>query len=180
VIVSTPKSQSCGLSLINFAETVVGSSQYSPLFAENFTDFDRNGRTPAVLGYTGSSHKPATPFNGPSGNPHLVVSVNGSAMNWNSYNFTPLSCFNYPNATCTGSIQIDPTGYLVAADIYDPNGVMMGTQANPFPLDAGLYADPYHMSNWATMATNGAQEWGTFVTPKTKFGVTRYMYVKQF
>ena len=56
----------------------------------------------------------------------------------------------------------------------------MGTQANPFTIDGSLVADAYHQSNWATMVQNGVQEWGTFTTPKTKWGVTRYQYTKQF
>jgi len=69
VTVTTLPAPKCGEPTINFAEQVETSWQFSPLFAENYSDFNRNGQTPAILGFTGSSHRPATPFNGPSGKP---------------------------------------------------------------------------------------------------------------
>jgi hypothetical protein len=158
-------------------ETVQNSWQFSPLFAEAATQW--RGTPPAA--FVGKSTLPTTPFNGPSsaGNPYLVVSVNGTPTNWAMYNFTPVSCYANANATCTGSIQIDPIPYAEPGAYYNTVGVV-GTQANPFTLSpTTLYGVTDHASQWATRTANSVQEWGIFTTPVSVLGITVYKYVKQ-
>jgi hypothetical protein len=122
-----------------------------------------------------------TPFNGPSssGNPYLVVSVQGTAVNWATYDFTPVRCWNLPNFTCSGTIQIDPVPYAEPGTYYDTSSNLVGTQSNPFSVVGTLYAVADHQSQWATRTVNSIQEWGTFTTPVTLFGFTFYKYSKQ-
>jgi len=167
----------CGTSIVTISDSVANSWQYSPLFADNATLW--RGNVPA--GFKGTKHTPWTPFNGnsSSGNPYLIVSVNGAATNWATYNFTPLYCYNYPNNTCTGSIQIDPVPYAEPGAYYNTVG-LVGTQANPFDLvSTALYAVPDHSTQWASRTVNSVQEWGQFSTALTVLGSTVYRYVKK-
>jgi hypothetical protein len=167
----------CNTQLVTMNETVANSWQFSPLYSDQITTW--RGSPPAA--FKGSSSLPATPFNGPSsaGNPYLVVSVNGTPTNWATYNFTPVTCYNYPNATCTGSIQIDPVPYAEPGDYYNTVGIV-GTQANPYALNpVSLYATTEHSSQWATRTIGGVQEWGTFTTPIAVLGITVYKYAKK-
>jgi hypothetical protein len=176
-VVTATGSAWCGTQLTTLNESVQNSWQFSPLYAEAITQW--RGTVPAA--YTGTGTKPWTPFNGSvsTGNPYLVVAVNGAATNWATYNFTPLYCYDYPNFTCTGQIQIDPVPYAEPGQYYNSVG-LVGTQDNPFTLSSTvLFAVSDHVSQWATRTVNGVQEWGTFTTPITLFGVTQYRYVKQ-
>jgi hypothetical protein len=166
----------CGTQLVNLAERVEQSWQFSPLWADSITSW-RGSPPPA---FKGSGTKPWTPFNGSSGNPYLVVSVNGSTTNWSSYGFATVSCYNYPNFVCTGSIQIDPVPYAEPGAYYNVVG-LVGTQNNPYDLASTmLYAIPEHAGNWATRTVNSTQEWGMFSTPLSIFGISIYRYAKQF
>jgi hypothetical protein len=110
----------------------------------------------------------------------LKVQVNGSSVTWNtpSGSWPTYSCLN--NASCNGSLDIDPIPYTQPADYYDANGNLVGPQANPFSLVVtNLYADPGHAGQWASRTVNGVQQWGTFSSPVTVLGVTVYQYVKQ-
>ena len=176
----------CGTEMVTILDTVQDSYTFAPLADLSITNPD-----PIVGGgwlynkpstFHGSSTRPYTPFNGPSanGNPYLVVSVNGSAANWASYSFASVDCWNLPNAQCSGTIQIDPVPYAEPGAYYDTSGSLVGTQASPFQLQSTvLYATPDHASQWATRTVSGVQEWGTFSTATTLFGVTEYKYVKQ-
>jgi hypothetical protein len=167
----------CKTSLVSIDETVQNSWQFSPLFSDQVTTW-RSG-PPAA--FKGTSALPTTPFNGPSnsGNPYLVVSVNGVPTNWATYNFTPVTCYNNANFTCTGKIEIDPVPYAEPGQYYDTTGIV-GTQANPFALaPTVLFAVSDHTAQWATRTVNGVQEWGTFTQPVTLFGVTQYRYTKK-
>ena len=157
-------------------ETVGSSWQFSPLWADQITVW-RGSPPPA---FKGTVVNPWTPFNGPSssGNPYLLVSVNGKQTTWANYDFSTVSCYAYANFTCTGSIQIDPVPYAEPGDYYNTTGVM-GTQDNPFSLiPVVLYAVPEHAMQWATRTIGGVQEWGTFSTPVSVLGVTVYKYKK--
>ena len=180
-VVSTT-SKPCGVDIFNFNETVSNSWQYAPLLGDSISLWE--GNVPA--GFKGTNHVPSTPFNGPSGNPYLVVSVNGSQVNWsNPASFAAQYCFNFPNATCTGSIQIDPAPYALPGPQFDSTGNQLGTQANPFVIQGSLLADSSQQSMWATWtptygATAGIQQWGQFTRPYTWNGTTMYIYVKQY
>jgi len=160
------------------AETVQNSWQFSPLMSDAITTW--RGTPPAA--FKGSSAIPTTPFNGPSssGNPYLVVSVNGQPTNWATYNFSPVSCYSNANFTCTGSIQIDPVPYAEPGAYYNVVG-LVGTQNNPFDLvGVVLYAVPDHAGQWATRTVSSNQEWGTFSTQLSLLGISIYRYAKQF
>jgi hypothetical protein len=181
---ATGKATGCGISTVTISETVQDSYSFSPLFSQGITNPGGPvgggwlSKPPAA--FTGSSPLPTTPFNGPSssGNPYLIVSVQGSAVNWATYNFAPVDCWNNPNFACSGTIQIDPVPYAEPGAYYDTSGNLVGTEANPFTIIATLYAIADHESQWATRTINGVQEWGTFTTPVTLFGITLYKYVK--
>jgi len=171
---------SCGTQVFNFAETVIDSWQYAPIFGDSINDQWRS-TPPAAFNKNGAA-LPTMPFNGPSGNPYLVVSANGSAVNWSSAaSFSGVSCYNYPNDTCKGSLQLDPAPYSEPGAQYDTSGTLMGTQANPFVIDTNLLlADSSHATQWATRSVSGVQQWGTFANAITRSGVTYYSYVKQY
>jgi hypothetical protein len=167
----------CNTSIVNLAETVQQSWQFAPLWADSITSW--RGLPPSS--FKGKGVKPWTPFNGSSssGNPYLVVSVNGKTTNWATYDFSTVSCYNFANFTCTGSIQIDPIPYAEPGAYYNTVGIV-GTQDNPFLLSPViLYAIADHADQWATRTVNSTQEWGTFSTPLSIFGITIYRYVKQ-
>jgi hypothetical protein len=167
----------CNTSIVNMAESVNQSYQFSPLWADSITSW--RGSPPTT--FKGKGVKPWTPFNGgaAAGNPYLVVSVNGTATNWSTYAFSTVSCYNYPNSTCTGSIQVDPVPYAEPGAYYNTVG-LVGTQANPFALTpTTLYAVSDHSSQWATRTVSSTQEWGVFTSPMTVLGVTVYKYVKK-
>lgn len=164
--------------VVSISETVQNSWQFAPMYADYFWKW----RKDVPWAFKGSSSTPTTPFNGPSasGNPFLVVSVDGKTTNWATYNFTPINCYDYPGAKCVGSIQIDPIPYAQPADYYDSSGIVVGPQANPFALTVtNLYADPSHAGQWATRTVGGVQQWGTFSHPVNVLGTTVYQYVKQ-
>jgi hypothetical protein len=167
----------CSTSIVTIAETCVNSNDFSPMISRPITRW-RSG-PPAA--FHGTSSTPSSPFNGASasGNPYLVVSVNGQTTSWADYNFAGTDCTKLPNATCTASLQVDPVPYAEPGAYYDTSGNLVGTQANPFAIVGNLYAVIDHESQWATRTVNGVQEWGTFSTPVTLFGITQYKYVKQ-
>jgi hypothetical protein len=167
----------CNTSLVTINETVASTWQFSPLWADQITVW-RSNVTPL---FKGTKVNPWTPFNGAvsTGNPYLLVSVNGKSTSWASYDFSTVSCYANANFTCTGSIQIDPVPYAEPGAYYNTVGIV-GTQANPFALTpTTLYAVSDHSAQWATRTTNNVQEWGTFNTPVSVLGVTVYKYVKQ-
>jgi hypothetical protein len=82
---------------------------------------------------------PSTPFNGPSssGNPYLVITVDGKATTWAKYNFAGDDCTLLPNKTCKGSLQIDPAPYSEPGVYFDMNNNPIGMQSNPFAQPCG-------------------------------------------
>ncbi len=175
----------CGTSIVTIAESVQQSWEFSPLISQLITNpggpVGGGWITKPPTAFHGTSVQPTTPFNGPSslGNPYLVVSVGGAPVNWAKYPFTRVNCWPQPNYTCTGTIQIDPIPYAEPGQYYDANSNLIGTQSKPFNIVSTLYAVADHQSQWATRTTNSTQEWGTFSTPVTLFGVTQYKYVKR-
>lgn len=174
----TTVAQPCGLNVYNFAETVYWDYEYAPLFGDSVYDNWKTGTNPL---YKGSKSLPTMPFNGPSGNPYLVVSIDGSPVNWSSASsFSGVNCDNNANKVCTGSIQIDPAPYSEPGPQYDVNGSLLGTQANPFPIDSNLLlADPSHEGQWASRTVGGVAEMGKFSLAITKGGITEYEWVDQ-
>jgi hypothetical protein len=168
----------CSTSLVNILETCQDSNDFAPMIARPISRW-RSG-PPAA--FTGSKDIPSSPFNGASasGNPYLVVSVNGKSTNWATYNFAGVDCTKLPNSTCTATLQMDPIPYAVPGSYYDASGNAVGPQANPFGLVVtALYADSSHAGQWATRTVNGVQQWGTFSTALNVLGTTVYLYVKQ-
>jgi hypothetical protein len=166
----------CGTQLVTINETVQSSWQFSPLWADQITVWRGLSSN-----FKGTKVNPWTPFNGnvSSGNPYLLVSVNGVSKSWASYDFSTVSCFDYANFTCTGSISVDPVPYAEPGAYYNTVG-LVGTQANSYDLASTmLYSVPEHAAQWATRTVNSKQEWGTFTTPLTVLGSTVYKYVKQ-
>ena len=172
--------QACGSNVFKFAETVINSYQYAPLFGDSITDQWRS--TPPAAFNTKGASLPTMPFNGTSGNPYLIISINGSAINWsNASSFAGESCFNLPNNTCTGSIEIDPVPYSEPGAQYDVNNNLLGSQGNPFVINSNLLlADASHAGQWATRSVNGVQQWGTFSQAITRGGVTFYSFVAKY
>ena len=172
--------QACGSNVFKFAETVINSYQYAPLFGDSITDQWRS-TPPAAFNKNGAS-LPTMPFNGTSGNPYLIISINGSAINWsNASSFAGESCFNLPNNTCTGSIEIDPVPYSEPGAQYDVNSNLLGSQANPFVINSNLLlAYATHASQWATRSVNGVQQWGTFSIAISRGGITMYQYSQKY
>jgi hypothetical protein len=167
----------CGTELVTINETVQQSWQFSPLWADQITVW--RGNIPSA--FKGKGVNPWTPFNGAvkTGNPYLLVSVNGKSTSWASYDFSTVSCFAYANFTCNGTIQVDPVPYAEPGAYYNTTG-LVGTQSNPFALNSTtLYAIGDHASQWATRTVNNTQEWGVFTTPLSVLGITIYRYVKK-
>ena len=109
-------------------------------------------------------------------------SINGKPQHWAYESFTPYNCWDnpYPTYTCTSSLEVDPIPYSEPGAYYNSNGVMLGTQSNPFSIAGTLYATSDHAYQWATRTVSGTQEWGTFSTPVNILGVTEYKYSKQY
>jgi len=167
----------CGASVVTISDTVSNSWQYAPIYSDSIHLW--RGTTPPE--FTGTKQIPWAPFNGSvsSGNPYLIVSISGKATNWATYDFKPVTCYDYPNFKCSGTVEIDPVPYAEPGDYYNTTGIV-GTQANPFALTSTvLYASPDHQQQWATRTTNGVQEWGTFSSQVTLFGSTMFKYVKK-
>ncbi len=168
----------CGTSMVTIAQTCRNTGDFSPLISHVITEW----RAGPPTAFKGTVTMPTSPFNGPSssGNPYLVVSVNGKATNWATYDFAGADCYLRPNNTCTAQLQIDPIPYAEPGDYYTSAG-LMGAQSNPFALsNTVLYADPAHAKQWATRVANSVQEWGTFSTQVTVFGATKYKYQKVY
>ncbi len=182
----------CGKEKILIKETVQKSSAFSPLQKRQITNAAGLGVTtpigdwlttpPAEYNKSTGTNVPSTPFNGPSTNPYLIISLTtkGVTTNWSTYDWSSDSCWAYsPNWQCTGYIEIDPIPYTEPAAYYNATG-LVGTQANPFQLDSTtLYAVPAHQGQWARRTVNGVAESGTFSTAVTKLGITLYKYVKK-
>jgi hypothetical protein len=167
----------CQTETVAFAQTCRNTHSYAPMVKRNIIDW--RSTVPSL--FTGTADTPSTPFNGNSaaGNPYLIVSVNGQTTTWATYNFVGEDCYTLPNATCTGTLVVDPIPYTQPADYYDANGNLVGPQANPFSLIVtSLYADSSHQGQWATRTVNGVQQWGTFSSTTTVAGMTVYGYVK--
>lgn len=165
----------CGTERIHFIDTSSYENGFAPFTTVSYTNF--YGATKPA--YKGSNTWPSSPFNGAgTSNPYLVVSVNGSSLNWNTSSWPVQNCPN--DASCNGTIDIDPIPYAQPGAYYDANGNLVGPQANPFSLViTDVYSDPSHASQWATRTVSGVQQWGTFSTPVNVLGVTVYQYVKQ-
>jgi hypothetical protein len=174
----------CGTSIVTISETVEQSWQFAPIYKDSIFFWNNAWLSRAPAAFTGTLFNPSTPFNGSSagGNPYLVVTVNGTKTDWANYDyFNTTDCWKQPNETCTGSLEIDPIPYAEPGQYYDTNSNMVGTQSNPFALDSStLYAVPDHATQWATRTVNGVQQWGTFSTAASLFGVTFYKYKKQY
>ncbi len=170
----------CGTQRIHFIDTAAKEAVFAPAVIQSWSGaFPGTSLSTLSSRYTGGSAFPATPFNGAnSQNPYLVVSVNGSSLNWNSSSWPTMGCPN--DGSCNGTLDIDPIPYTQPGNQYDANGNQLGPQANPFSLViTNLYADPSHQNQWATRTLNGVQQWGTFTTPVNVLGTTVYQYVKQ-
>jgi hypothetical protein len=175
----------CGGSVVTLSDTVKQSWQYSPLDAQPITAPVWGGGAawyaspPAA--FKGTKATPWTPFNGSvsTGNPYLIVTVNGQVTNWATYNWGTVDCTKLANQTCSGTVQIDPVPYAEPGTYYDSTGAMVGTQSNPFTIIGTLYATSDHQSQWATRTVNSVQEWGTFSTAVSILGIIEYKYVKQ-
>ncbi|MGA7119180.1 MAG: hypothetical protein WBY94_03735 [Polyangiaceae bacterium] len=123
-----------------------------------------------------------TPYMGRTGsNPYLLVSINGTPQNWAFESFNPTNCWNNPSATCRSSMIIDPVPYAEPGAQFDPNSNLLGTQANPFVINANLLlADATHALQWATRSVNGVQQWGTFSIAISRGGITQYEYSQKY
>jgi hypothetical protein len=165
----------CGSVNVHFADTSSYETGFAPFNTLSYQNF--YGTTKPA--YKGSNSYPSTPFNGSGGaNPFLVVSVNGVALSWNTATWPVQNCPS--DASCAGTIDIDPIPYTQPAAYYDTSGNLVGPEANPFALViTNLYADPGHVGQWATRTVSGVQQWGTFSTAVTVLGSTVYLYVKQ-
>lgn len=167
----------CGTTRVHFIDTSAKEYNFAPAEVESWGSAFSGSSMGAK--YRGGSAYPATPFNGAgTSNPYLVVSVNGTPLNWNSSNWPTQNC-PY-DSSCNGALDIDPIAYTQPGTYYDSSGNVVGPQSNPFSLVVtSLYADPSHAYQWATRVVNGVQQWGTFSTPVTVLGTTVYQYVKQ-
>ncbi len=136
--------------------------------------FDLYSNTTAVANkYHGGSSNPCSPFNGPGGalsNPYLVMSLNGAPIGARQQ-VAPSQC---QNLSCTSSLVVDPVPYATPGQYYNTSGIQVGPQPNPFTLDpSSLYGSPDHASQYAM---NPYSQYGTFTTPVTLFGQTKYKF----
>jgi hypothetical protein len=130
--------------------------------------------------FRGQSAVPCSPFNGAGGstNPHLILSVNGSAIG--ARQVIPVIDCTYASH-CVSTVVVDPIPYTQPGAYYDANGNLVGPQANPFALTVtAIYADPSHAGQWASRTIAGVQHWGTFSQPVSVLGTTIYGFVQQY
>ena len=166
----------CGTTRVHFIDTSSMEMAFAPAEIQNWVSWFGNNQASK---YKGGGAYPASPFNGAgTQNPYLVISVNGSTLSWNSSSWPVQNCPS--DASCNGTLDIDPIPYAQPGAYYDANGNLVGPQANPFALViTNLYADPSHQGQWATRTVAGVQQWGTFSTAVNVLGTTVYQYVKQ-
>ncbi len=189
----------CGNDKILITETVQRTYSFSPLQKRQITNAPGNlsngpvgdwlTHPPAEFANptnspTAGNTLPSTPFNGPSTNPYLVISLTskGVTTSWATYDWSSDNCYNYsyPTFQCTGYLELDPIPYTEPGSFFNVTG-LVGTQANPFVIDSVyLYAAADHQGQWATRTVNGVQEYGTFSTPVTKLGLTLFRYAKRY
>jgi hypothetical protein len=166
----------CNTEKVHFADTSSLETGFAPFTTVGYANF--YGTTKPA--YVGKNTYPSTPFNGTGGtnNPYLVVSVNGSSLTWNSATWPTHDCGG--DASCSGTIDIDPIPYTQPGAYYDASGNAVGPQTNPYALViTNLYGDPAHAGQWATRTVGGVQQWGTFSLGVNVLGTTVYLYVKQ-
>ena len=123
----------CGTQVINFAETVHSDYQYAPLFGQSIQGgLGWLSKAPAV--FKGKNNVPSMPFNGPSGNPYLVVSINGSPVDWSSpSSFSGVNCHSEKNQTCTGFHPDRPGAVLRAGQPIRPEQQAPRNAVQPVP-----------------------------------------------
>ena len=179
----------CTSTAVTLSESVSDTSKYLPISFPPVSDW--RSAPSAYTGVTGgtaegqtidNANESFTPYMGRTGsNPYLLVSINGTPQNWAFESFNPTNCWNNPSATCRSSMIIDPVPYAEPGSQFDPNSNLLGTQANPFVINANLLlADATHASQWATRTVNGVQQWGTFSIAISRGGVTMYQYSQKY
>jgi hypothetical protein len=165
----------CNTEDVHVVDTSSNESGFAPINEISYTLF---ASAPKAAYNTTGDTWPATPFNGSGANPYLVVSVNGTPLNWNSKSWPTQTCSG--STKCTGTLDLDPIPYTQPGDYYDSSGNSVGPQANPYALViTNQFADPSHLGQWATRTVGGVQQWGTFSNPVNVLGSTVYQYVKQ-
>jgi hypothetical protein len=169
-------SEWCSATRVHFIDTSMYEQNFAPAEIQNWLNWFGGNQASK---YRGGGNYPATPFNGAgTQNPYLVISVNGSTVNWNTSSWPTMNCTN--DGSCNGSLDIDPIPYTQPGSYYDANGNLVGPQANPFGLViTNNYADPSHAGQWATKVVNGVTQWGTFSNQVTIATLTEYGWVKQ-
>jgi Fungal cellulose binding domain len=165
----------CNTERVHFLDTSSNETGFAPINEISYTNFS-SAPNPAFN--TSGDTWPSTPFNGGNANPYLVVSVNGTTLDWNSKSWPTQTCSG--STKCTATLDLDPIPYAQPGAYYDATGNPVGAQTNPFALVVtSLYADASHAGHWATRTVGGVQQWGTFSDPLNVLGTTVYMYVKQ-
>jgi hypothetical protein len=160
-----------GSETISLTESQVSGKDmaFGLLTTTSFWDFSNT--TAAANKFHGGANA-CSPFNGPGGalaNPYLVMSLNGSSLGARQV-VSPAEC---QNLGCTSSLVVDPVAYATPGAYYDTAGVV-GPQPNPFTLDpSSLYGTPDHSTQYAI---NPYAQYGTFTTPVTMMGQTKYKF----
>jgi len=115
-----------------------------------------------------------SPFNGPGGvaNPSFTITLNGQKVP-GRFQGTGAQCQN----PCTSTLVMDPVAYMTPGAQYDVNGNLLGPQINPFTLNPNdVYAVQSHSSQYANYTSGGTTSLGSFLTPVSIGGVTKYEY----
>jgi hypothetical protein len=105
-----------------------------------------------------------SPFNGPgggTGNPFLVITLNGVTVPAR-YQGSGAQCQN----TCKSTMVVDPVAYATPGAFYNAAG-LVGPQPNPFGFDPTQTAATIdHAGQWATTTSQtGGIVYGAFTTP---------------
>jgi hypothetical protein len=120
-----------------------------------------------------------SPFNGPgggTGNPFLVITLNGTAVPAR-FQGTGAQCQN----GCKSTMVVDPVAYATPGSFY--NGVgLVGPQPNPFGFDPTQTAATIdHAGQWATTTNQyGTLVYGAFTSPILHRGVTTGVAWQQY
>jgi hypothetical protein len=158
-----------GAEQISISMTSTKDYWFGILTSSSFTSFSNTSATLAK--FKNGNGESCSPFNGPgggTGNPYLVITLNGSTIPAR-YQGTGAQCQN----GCKSTMIVDPVPYATPGPYFNSAG-LVGPQPNPFGFDPTQTAATVdHAGQWATTTSQyGSTVYGAFVSPIVHRGVT--------
>jgi hypothetical protein len=139
------------------------------LTSSGFSSFPNS--SPVLAKFKSGNGESCSPFNGPgggTGNPFLVITLNGTTVPAR-YQGSGAQCQN----SCRSTMVVDPIAYATPGQYYTASG-LVGPQPNPYGFDPTQTAATIdHAGQWATTISQyGYMVYGAFSSPIVHRGVT--------